>query len=33
MPEEGVPKQPHSTIMTFEEIVSAAKAAAATGIR
>ncbi|MDD6191098.1 MAG: GTP 3',8-cyclase MoaA [Firmicutes bacterium] len=33
MPEEGVPKQSHESIMTFEEIVSAAAAAAATGIR
>lgn len=33
MPEEGIPKQSHDKIMTFEEIVSAAKAAAAAGIK
>ena len=33
MPEEGIPKRSHDNIMTFEEIVTAARAAAATGIR
>lgn len=33
MPEEGIPKRSHDNIMTFEEIVTAARAAAAVGIR
>ena len=33
MPEEGIAKRPHEEMMTFEEIVAAARAAASLGIK